>query len=141
VLAKVVREGDLYRYPTDLMKLRDLSFSSGNICKLWYKIFGHLNYGSLPLMKDMVVGFLNFKVEKGGVCKGCALDKHFKANFTSIEHMSRGFLDLIHLDVYGPMSSTSLIGHIYYVTFINNSPRKIWMYFMKTKEEVFRRFQ
>jgi hypothetical protein len=54
-------------------------------------------------MKDMVVGFLDFKVEKKGVCKGCTLDKHAEDTFPSNEHISRGILDLIHSDIYGPM--------------------------------------
>jgi hypothetical protein len=84
--------------------------------------------------------FLDFKVERRGVCKGCALDKHAKVAFPSSEHRSRRILDLIHSDVCGPMSLTSLIGNLYYVTFIDDSSRKTWIYFMKTKDEVFNRF-
>jgi hypothetical protein len=107
-LARGVREGGLYRLLVDPVKQRALLTSSDNLCELWHKRFGHLNYGSLPLLKDMVVGFPNFKVEKRGVCKGCALNKHAKATFPSNEHRSRGILDLIHSDVCGPMSSASL---------------------------------
>jgi hypothetical protein len=114
---------------------------SDNLCELWHKRFGHLNYGSLPLLKNMVVGFLDFKVEKRGVCKGCALGKHAKVAFPSNEHRSRGILDLVHSDACGSMLSTLLIGNIYYVTFIDDSSRKTWIYFMKTKDEVFSRFQ
>jgi hypothetical protein len=89
----------------------------------------------------MVVGFPYFKVEKRGVCKGCELNKHAKTTFPRSEHRSRGILDLIHSNVYAPMSSTSLIDHIYYVTFIDDSFRNTWIYFMKTKDEVFNRFQ
>jgi hypothetical protein len=84
---------------------------------------------------------LDFKVEKKGVCKGCALDKHVKVAFPSNEHRSREILDLIHSDVCGPMTSTSLSGNIYYVSFIDDSSRKSWIYFMKTKDEVFGKFQ
>jgi hypothetical protein len=61
--------------------------------------------------------------------------------FPSSEHRLRGILDLIHSDVCGPMSSTSLTSNIYYVSFIDDSSRKTWIYFMKTKDEVFNRFQ
>jgi len=46
----------------------------------------------------MVFGFTNFKVERNGACKGCALDKHAKIVFPTSEHRSRGILDLIHSD-------------------------------------------
>jgi hypothetical protein len=95
----------------------------------------------LSILKDMVQGLPDFKVEKKGVCKGCALNKHVKVAFPSNEHRSREILDLIHSDVCGPMSSTSLSGNIYYVSFIDDSSRKSWIYFMKTKDEVFGSFK
>jgi transposase InsO family protein len=39
------------------------------------------------------------------------------------------------------MSPMSLSGYEYYVTFIDDYSRKTWIYFMKTKDEVFSRFQ
>jgi hypothetical protein len=39
------------------------------------------------------------------------------------------------------MSRASLSGHEYYLTFIDDYSRKIWIYFLKTKSEVFKRFQ
>jgi transposase InsO family protein len=39
------------------------------------------------------------------------------------------------------MSSVSLGGCEYYVTFIDDYSRKTWIYFLKTKSEVFKRFQ
>ena len=89
----------------------------------------------------MVFGFPNFKVERNGVCKGCAIDKHVKIVFPTSEHRSIGILDLIHSNVYALMSSTSLIYHIYYVIFNDDSFRNTWIYFMNTKDEVFNRFQ
>lgn len=48
---------------------------------------------------------------------------------------------LVRLDVCGPMSSASVKGNIYYVTFIDDSSKKAWIYFMKTKDEAFSKFQ
>jgi len=39
------------------------------------------------------------------------------------------------------MSPKSLGGHLYYVTFIDDHSRKTWVYLMKTKDEVFTKFQ
>jgi transposase InsO family protein len=57
----------------------------------------------------------------------------------TIEHT--GILDLIHSDVCGPMSSTSLTGCLYYVIFIDDFSQKSWIFFMKTKGQVFNWFQ
>jgi hypothetical protein len=80
-----------------------LQTSSDNLYELWHKRFGHLNCGSLPFLKDMVVGFFEFKVEMREVCKGCGLGKHAKVAFSSYEHRSIGISDMIHLYVCGPM--------------------------------------
>ena len=39
------------------------------------------------------------------------------------------------------MSSSSLSGYEYYVSFIDDFSRKTWVYFMKNKDEVFRKFK
>jgi hypothetical protein len=52
----------------------------------------------------------------------------------------QGDLELIHSDVCGPMSVASVQGGMYYVSFIDDFSRKTWIYFMKTKDEVFSRF-
>jgi transposase InsO family protein len=39
------------------------------------------------------------------------------------------------------MSRTSLSGCEYYLTFIDDHSRKTWIYFLKAKSEVFKRFQ
>jgi transposase InsO family protein len=50
-------------------------------------------------------------------------------------------LDLVHLDVRGPMLVVSITGSMYYVSFIDDFSCKTWIYFLKTKDEVFSRFQ
>ena len=50
-------------------------------------------------------------------------------------------MEIIHYDVCGPMSSSSLSGYVYYVSFIDDFSRKTWIYFMKNKDEVFSKFK
>ena len=38
------------------------------------------------------------------------------------------------------MSSSSLSGYVYYVSFIDEFSRKTWIYFLKRKDEVFSKF-
>ena len=67
-----------------------------------------------------------------GILKGCAKGNNIKNPFT---------LELIHSNVCGPMSSTSLSGFEYYITFIDDYSRKTWIYFLKAKSEVFEKFK
>ena len=50
-------------------------------------------------------------------------------------------LDVVHSDVWGLAKTTSMGGCRYYVTFIDDHTRKVWVYFMKEKSEVFTHFQ
>jgi hypothetical protein len=83
------------------MMQRALLANSVNLCELWHRRFSQLNYGFLPLLKEMGVGFPDFKVERKGLYKRRALGKHAKAIFPSSEPKSRGILDLIHSNLCG----------------------------------------
>lgn len=61
--------------------------------------------------------------------------------FLSSEHRFKEILDLIHLDVCGPMLVASILGGMYYVSLIDDFSHKTWIYFLKTKDEVCSRFQ
>jgi transposase InsO family protein len=39
------------------------------------------------------------------------------------------------------MPSSSIRGYVYYVSFIDDYSRKTWIYFLKTKDEVFNKFK
>jgi hypothetical protein len=95
----------------------------------------------LSILRGIVTGLPEFSIEQQGVCRGCALGKNAKDSFPSNESRSKGILDLIHSYVSGSMSVASVQGSSYYVTFIDDFSRKTWIFFMKTKDEVFSRFQ
>jgi hypothetical protein len=89
----------------------------------------------------MVEGIPKLQSTHEGVCKGCALGKNVKKPFLSSNNRSKEILDLIHLDVYGPMRFKYLGGSLYYVIFIDDYSRKTWLYILKKKDEVFNKFQ
>jgi transposase InsO family protein len=54
---------------------------------------------------------------------------------------TKGIIDLVHSNVYRPMPLASITRSMYYVSFIDDFSHKTWIYFLKTKDEVFSRFQ
>jgi len=50
-------------------------------------------------------------------------------------------LELVHTDVWGKASIFSLGGSLYFVTFIDDSSRKVWIYSLKHKSDVFNVFK
>ena len=69
------------------------------------------------------------------------MGKNIRKPFPQSEHKSKEPLDLVHSDVCGPMSVHSFNGYSYCVTFIDDYSRKTWIYFLKAKSEVFKRFR
>ena len=50
-------------------------------------------------------------------------------------------LELVHTNLWGPSSVASLRGSRYYITFIDDSSRKVWVYFLKNKSDIFETFK
>ena len=51
------------------------------------------------------------------------------------------WLEMVHTDVWGPSPVSSLGGSRFYVTFIDDFSRKVWVYFLKHKSDVFATFK
>ena len=109
--------------------------------ELWHRRLAHINYKALPYVSKVVTGLPDLKIDHEGTCKGCSREKNIKNPFSKSETKTKGTLELIHSDACGHMSSISLSGYEYYVTFIDDYSRKTWIYFLKNKSEVFRKFK
>jgi hypothetical protein len=133
------REGKLYI----LLECNDeaLIHDEVNPSEIWHRRYAHLNYQALPFLEKMVEGIPKLQYTHEGICKGCALGKNVKKPFSSRNNRSKEILDLMHSDVCGPMPIKSLGGSLYYVIFIDDYSRKTWLYLLKTKDEVFSKFQ
>jgi hypothetical protein len=64
-----------------------------------------------------------------------------KHSFPNNDSRAKRVLDIVHSDVCGLMSTTSLRGYVYYVSFIDDYSRKTWIYLLKEKNEVFGKFK
>ena len=75
---------------------------------------------------------------RDGVCAGFVLGKHHWDIFEKCAswHAS-GPLQLVHSDLCGPLSSPSFSGCKYFLTFIDDFSRRIWVYFLKLKSDFF----
>ena len=109
--------------------------------ELWHRRLAHVHYKALPLARKTVEGLPEIQAKHDGVCKGCAKGKNTKKTFPSSERKEKGILEIIHSDVCGPIVSSSVSKYVYYVSFIDEFSRKIWIYFMKNKDEVFSTFK
>lgn len=110
---------------------------------LWHNRFGHLNYQSLYELsnKEVVKGFKIGTKDKIEKCRTCMVSKIHCLPFPKESaSKSKDLLELVHADVCGPFRVPSLGGSRYFVTFIDDKSRRIFVYFLKYKSEVFDKF-
>jgi hypothetical protein len=110
---------------------------------IWHKRIGHVNEQRLKSMQNskIVIGLPKFKVDGiHRICEACQFGKQTNNVFSHDKNVSKKTLDVVHLDVWGPTKMTSMGGCRYYVSFIDDHTRKVWVYFMKEKSEVFTHF-
>ena len=112
---------------------------------IWHKRIGHVNvqrWMKSMQTTNLVDGLPKFKVDgMYKVCEACQLGKQSRHAFPHDKHVSMRPLDVIHSDVWGPSKTATISGCRFYVTFIDDHTRKVWVYFMKEKSEVFSHFQ
>ena len=65
------------------------------------------------------------------------LGKLVKATFPRSDSRSKCVLELIHSDICGQLSTRYLRGYECFVTFIDDSSKKKYTYFLKTRDELF----
>jgi len=91
---------------------------------------------------NIVRGLPKFGTEEvmSEVCEACQLGKQARHPFpTQTTHISSKPLEMIRSYVW-TTKIESIRGCKYYVNFIDDHTRKVWVYFMKHKGEVFQHF-
>ena len=76
------------------------------------------------------------------MCESCILGKQKNVSYLKTSRTLKvEKLELVHTDLWGPFSVASLGGSRYYIIFIDDSSRKVWVYFLKNKSDVFETFK
>ena len=97
---------------------------------------------SMLAKKNILSGVKNTYLQN---CSHCLVEKQNRVVFKSHPPSRKSeILDLVHSDVCDPMKTRTLGGSAYFVTFIDDHSRKVWVYTLKTKDQVldvFKQFQ
>ncbi|GJW12308.1 ribonuclease H-like domain-containing protein [Tanacetum coccineum] len=70
-------------------------------------------------------------------CEVCHRAKQIRDPFLLSDHKSKKLGELIYLDLWGPYRITSREGFKYFFTVVDDLSRVVWVYLIKTKDEVF----
>jgi transposase InsO family protein len=143
------REGNLYHlhvvkvHGIDAANLVQSNEGDGGL-QLWHRSLGHLNKKCVRTLRSMVTGIDLTQVSCSSplVCEACIEGKQHWLSFPTEGAMrATKSLENVHSDVCGPMRTTSMDGAKYFITFIDDFSRKVWLYVLKTKYECFIRFK
>ncbi|CAH9105587.1 unnamed protein product, partial [Cuscuta europaea] len=107
---------------------------------LWHLRLGHIGEkGLTTLMKKNLINI--DKNVAPGPCSHCLFGKQHRVSFSYTSTKRSELLSLVHSDVCGPFKVESLSGSRHFLTFIDDASRKVWVYFLITKDQVFECFK
>mgnify|MGYP000016945791 CR=1 FL=1 len=106
--------------------------------ELWHKRLGHMSQKGLTRLCNLKKLYANGT--KLDFCNECQYGKQVKCSFYSGVSRKSCVLDLVHSDVCS-MPTKSMGGAMYFISFVDDFSRKIWVQLLKSKDEAFAAFQ
>ncbi|GJY20100.1 retrovirus-related pol polyprotein from transposon TNT 1-94 [Tanacetum coccineum] len=104
---------------------------------LWHRRLSHLNFGTINQLTshDLVDGLPKFKYHKNHLCSACEQGKSKKASLPpKLVPSTESKLELLHMDLCGPMRVTSINGKKYILVIVDDYSWYTWVYFLITKD-------
>nr|GFA12335.1 integrase, catalytic region, zinc finger, CCHC-type, peptidase aspartic, catalytic [Tanacetum cinerariifolium] len=105
---------------------------------LWHRRLSHLNFDTINLLSknDIVIGLPKLKFVKDHLCSSCELGKAKRKSFhTKLTPSSKRRLQLLHMDLCGPMRVASINGKRYVLVIVDDYSRYTWIHFLMSKDE------
>eukprot|EP00253_Pinus_taeda_P023041 PITA_23041 len=135
------------------LKLQNMENKGTTIRKMWDSFLcrrtgksmrlGHLRFSQIrkACKYQVVRGLPDIKIPDNTICKSCHFGKKTRTNFPEKGGSASRPLELVHIDVCGPFRTRSPRGEEYFILFIDDFSRMVWLGLMKHKDEAFEKFQ
>ncbi|KAG7553078.1 Zinc finger CCHC-type superfamily [Arabidopsis thaliana x Arabidopsis arenosa] len=136
VVARGEKLSSFYLMQAKVSKDSVNALENDHAMELWHKRLGHMSEKGMSVLskKEAIPRISGLHLEK---CAHCLRGKQHMVSFkSSVPSRKPKVLDLVHSDVCGPMKTKSLGGASYFVTFIDDHSRKLWVFTMRTKDQV-----
>nr|GEZ02835.1 integrase, catalytic region, zinc finger, CCHC-type, peptidase aspartic, catalytic [Tanacetum cinerariifolium] len=105
---------------------------------LWHHRLSYQNFNTINLLSknDIAVGLPKLKFIKDHLCSSCELGKAKRKSFqTKSTPSSKRRLQLLHMDLCGPIRVASINGKKYVLVIVDDYSRYTWTYFLMSKDE------
>ncbi|KAJ9546296.1 hypothetical protein OSB04_018839 [Centaurea solstitialis] len=147
------RTGNLYTtvfrcIPQTHPQFEDLSHPDNKICLLakatkadswlWHQRLCHQNFKDMNKLvsRSLVSGLPETRLSKDTLCPACALGKMKRSSHPpKLETNCRSPLDMIHMDLCGPMRIESLARKKYMLVLVDEFSRFTWLEFLRAKSD------
>ena len=117
--------------------------AQGNV-ELWHQRLGHMNIRNMTNLvhKDLVRGVPKLRFDDKMVCGACNQGKQVKVQHKKVPDVQASApLDLIHMDLMGPMQKESIGGKKYVFVLVDDYTRFTWVRFIREKSETAESFK
>ena len=115
-----------------------------DVLELWHQRLGHANFKQVAKISKLetIEGLPKFgKVEKI-ICGACQIGKQTKASYHKVNVIATSrCLELLHVDLMGPIRTKSLGGKRYIMVIVNDFSRYTWVKFLREKSEAFEKLE
>ena len=120
-------------------KLETCLVAKSSMGWLWHRRLAHVGMRNLAkLLKDNhILGLTNIQFEKDMICSACQAGKQ-----VGVPHQPKSImtttqpLELIHMDLFGPVAYLSIGGNKYGLVIVDDYSRFTWVFFVYDKSQV-----
>ncbi|KAJ9564484.1 hypothetical protein OSB04_000450 [Centaurea solstitialis] len=117
---------------------KELLVASNQQSILWHKRLSHPNFKGLNklVIGNLAIGIPNLRFQQEHLCSACQLGKMKRVSHKSkLEHGTEKPLQLIHMDLCGPMRVQSINGKKYVLVMVDDYSRYTRVKFLRSKNE------
>ncbi|WVZ89077.1 LOW QUALITY PROTEIN: hypothetical protein U9M48_035533 [Paspalum notatum var. saurae] len=138
---KGFRHNNLYlvNFNSKNANLQACLFSKNSMGWLWHRRLAHVGMNTLKkvMKKDLIRGLKDITFEKDKLCSARQAGKQVANTHPSKTFMSTSRpLELLHMDLFGPTTYTSIGGNNYGFVIVDDFSRYTLVYFLEDKTEV-----
>jgi hypothetical protein len=127
----------LYKIELDTVELVSFLVNASDNNWLWHGRLGHVNFNSIKMLalKEMAGGVPLIE-HPDQVCRSCLSAKQTRKSFpSSATWRADEALELVHIDLCGPITPETLGGNKYFMLVVDDSTRWMSVFFLKTKDQ------
>jgi hypothetical protein len=126
----------LYNFSASLAHLHPKGLSSIHVsANIWHR---HLSHASLPVINKAIS--LAHQNKNSYIFSECQLAKSHAMLFKHVHVSVLKPLQLIYSDVWGPTLVLSTIGTRYYISFLDDATKYLWLFPLKLKSDAYQTF-